>query len=174
MRLGGSRTIVVHLPNNEVCKIDSVPGDVTAIELLAKLMAIEAISSQCKNSDTPVLEVGGEIIAPEAVVDDTDVSVRFVEKKREFWKAFLFLLLFCVSHVAPIVWGRYISLFYVISGYIFSLSLTGILCMVFKPSSNLLHDLKAFNPQEYVIVDVFVLLLKSFLPGFRLEQVLLR
>ena len=168
----GNRTVTVTLFDGETkIKIDNVPSDATASSLLSRLLTIDLLNNV--EGDVAIM-CGDNILSRSSYIDDDEIKLVIQPKKRRFFVSFFLLIFFLSIHATPIIMILLdYRLWYVLTIYVVSLFVLGIFCLILKPSANTFNDLWNFGSTNIVVIDVLVLFLKSLLPSFRLENVLL-
>jgi hypothetical protein len=165
----GLVSILVHIPGGSVISVDKVPANSTAAELLSRLIGLPSIEV----TGVPQLTtLTSEVIHNSAFLDDTEYELQFVPEKPNFLQASFFFSLFLMIHSITILLAVFETKLRAIIAYIMMLYLLCLCCVILKPSGHILKDM-SLKPKNNPVVDFLWVLLRSFLPTFRLEHVLL-
>ena len=161
-----NRTIQVELPDGTSIYITNVNSDVTSHQLLEKIASIKEVS---QNFEQPYhLRINNRQLFDWETISSNNVKLGlFVD---EVQTPTVIVLLFFISHILPfLVFFFSKSYVYVIFTYLICMIFFGIICLIFKPN----YDISHFPFSKIPILSIIILFFQSFLPSFRLENILL-
>jgi hypothetical protein len=162
-------SILVHLPGGAVISVDRVGPQVTVGSLLARLIGLSSVEV----TGTPQLvSLSSSVVPNEDFLEETEYELVFFPEKSDMVKAFFFTLLFFAIHISAVLSWQLWSTLAGILVYVGLLYLMIICIVVLKPTGKLFLC-SSLRPKENPVVDFLWLLVRSFLPSFRLEQILL-
>jgi hypothetical protein len=104
---------------------------------------------------------------------DDEYEVVAVPSHRSPFKTLFILWLFIAVHWISISLFRYIGSWMAVFGYIVLMLVFGLVYSALRPPGNVFAEICSWGRKQYVIVEIMYWFVKSFLPSFRLEEVLI-
>jgi hypothetical protein len=157
--------------DSEPFVIDNVPTDSTVSAFLSKLLSIDSLP---QNAGDSFLRGPAGIMPRDSLLGDEEYELIFERRTPSSSKTIFFFVFFLMTHMIP----AFFVLFHhaprlAIESYILGLFLLVGACHVGKPRGQVFKDITTIKLNEIFVLDFLVLLCKSFLPTFRLEDVLI-